>query len=244
MIPKIIHYCWFGRNPLPKSAKRCVESWKKYMPDYEIKEWNEDNFDVNIIPFTKEAYSVNKYAYVSDYARLWILYQYGGVYFDTDVEVIRSMDDIIEHGPYMGFEKHETTPESRIMVNPGLGFAIEKGNAIIKEIMGYYETHHYILEDGTIQQIPIVPITTDVLKRHGLKASIEPIELEDSITVYPWEYFCPMEYPLNKLQLTENTHTIHHYTESWMTWKDKLVMRKGALGNTKVGKYLKKILRR
>ena len=244
MIPKIIHYCWFGRNPLPKSAKRCIESWKKFMPDYEIKEWNEDNFDVNIIPFTKEAYSVNKYAYVSDYARLWILYHYGGVYFDTDVEVIRSMDDIIGCGPYMGFEKHETTPESRIMVNPGLGFAVEKGNAIIREIMNYYETHHYILEDGTIQQIPIVPITTEVLKKHGLQVSATPIELENSITIYPWEYFCPIEYPMNRLQLTHNTHTIHHYTESWMSWKDKLVMRKGALANTRLGKWLKRLLKK
>ena len=104
MIPKLIHYCWFGRNPLPKSAIKCIESWKKFLPDYEIKEWNENNFDVNIIPYTKEAYECKKYAFVSDYARFWILYKYGGLYFDTDVEVIKSMDDIIERGPFMGIE--------------------------------------------------------------------------------------------------------------------------------------------
>lgn len=104
MIPKIIHYCWFGRNPLPELAQKCIASWKKYLPDYEIKEWNEDNFDVNIIPYTAEAYAQKKYAFVSDYARFWILHKYGGIYFDTDVEVIRPIDDIIARGNFMGFE--------------------------------------------------------------------------------------------------------------------------------------------
>lgn len=104
MIPKIIHYCWFGRGPLPELAQKCITSWKKYLPDYEIKEWNEDNFDVNIIPYTAEAYKAKKYAFVSDYARFWILYKFGGIYFDTDVEVIRPIDDIVERGNFMGFE--------------------------------------------------------------------------------------------------------------------------------------------
>ena len=104
MIPKIIHYCWFGRNPLPKSAMRCIESWRKYFPDYEIKEWNEDNFDVNMLPFTQEAYKMRKFAFVSDVARFWILYRYGGLYFDTDVEVIRPMDDIVAQRAFMGIE--------------------------------------------------------------------------------------------------------------------------------------------
>lgn len=104
MIPKIIHYCWFGRGPLPELAQKCIASWKKYLPDYEIKEWNEDNFDVNIIPYTAEAYAEKKYAFVSDYARFWVLYKYGGIYFDTDVEVIRPLDDIIAKGNFMGCE--------------------------------------------------------------------------------------------------------------------------------------------
>ena len=104
-IPKIIHYCWFGRSPLPELAKKCIASWRKYFPDYEIKEWNEDNFDVNSILYTSQAYQAKKYAFVSDYARFWILYMYGGLYFDTDVEVIRPMDDIIQRGPFMGCEK-------------------------------------------------------------------------------------------------------------------------------------------
>ena len=106
MIPKIIHYCWFGRNPLPPLAEKCIASWREFLPDYEIKEWNEDNFDVNIIPYTADAYNAKKYAFVSDYARFWILYKYGGLYFDTDVEVIKSMDDIVERGPFMGCERY------------------------------------------------------------------------------------------------------------------------------------------
>ncbi len=104
MIPKVIHYCWFGGNPLPESAQKCIASWRKFLPDYEIKEWNESNFDVNAIPYTAQAYAAKKYAFVSDYARFSILYDNGGLYFDTDVEVIRPMDDIIENGPFMGFE--------------------------------------------------------------------------------------------------------------------------------------------
>ena len=126
MIPKVIHYCWFGRNPLPSLAIKCIESWRKYLPDYEIKEWNEDNFDVNIIPYTQEAYQVGKYAFVSDYARFWILYKYGGLYFDTDVEVIKPMDDIIARGPFMGCEK-DVSDTSVASVAPGLGLGVNPG---------------------------------------------------------------------------------------------------------------------
>ena len=145
MIPKVIHYCWFGRNPLPSLAIKCIESWRKYLPDYEIKEWNEDNFDVNIIPYTQEAYQVGKYAFVSDYARFWILYKYGGLYFDTDVEVIKPMDDIIARGPFMGCEKDvsdtsvaSVAPGLGLGVNPGLGLGVNPGLGLYKEIFEMY----------------------------------------------------------------------------------------------------------
>ena len=130
MIPKIIHYCWFGRNPLPESAKKCIDSWRKFLPDYEIKEWNEDNFDVNIIPYTQQAYEAKKYAFVSDYARFWILYHHGGVYFDTDVEVIRPMDDIIKKGPFMGREKGayiKATGDNTVEVKGDAGLGVAPG---------------------------------------------------------------------------------------------------------------------
>ena len=147
MIPKVIHYCWFGRNPLPPLAKECIASWKKFLPDYEIKEWNEDNFDVNIIPYTAEAYKQKKYAFVSDYARFWILYQHGGLYFDTDVEIIRPLDDIIAKGPFMGFELDPDGENSPLKYAPrfaysvalGLGFGVERGNRVMERLLNYYQ---------------------------------------------------------------------------------------------------------
>ena len=152
MIPKIIHYCWFGHNPLPESALKCIASWKKYLPDYEIKEWNEDNFDVNIIPYTQQAYEAKKYAFVSDYARYWILYNYGGVYFDTDVEVIKTMDDIIEKGAFMGIEipsKNETFP----LVAPGLGMATGKMHPFCKKMIEEYTHLSFLDQNGNLNQI-------------------------------------------------------------------------------------------
>lgn len=245
MIPKIIHYCWFGRNPIPAEYQRYIESWKKFLPDYEIKEWNEDNFDVNIIPFTKEAYDVKKYAYVSDYARLKILYAHGGVYFDTDVEVIRNMDDIITSGAWMAVEKHTSTPNAEDQVAVGLGFAVEPHNSIIKEVMEYYENTHYIFPDGHMEQIPIVPIVTKVLRKHGMPAHVDnPIKV-GGITIYPWDYFCPIEFMSSKMELTNNTYTIHHYSATWMSWSDKLKMKKGHFFNTnKVGRVIKFLIRK
>lgn len=226
MIPKIIHYCWFGPNSIPAKYQRYIDSWRKFMPDFEIIKWDESNFDVHCIDFTSEAYEKKKYAYVSDYARLKILHENGGVYFDTDVEMIRPIHDILEKGAWMAFEKNINAPQAAINVALGLGFACEAGNPIVHQIMEYYEHNHYVLPDGTLQQIPIVPITTNVLKKHGLKVSDTPLQL-DSMTVYPWEYFCPLEYLSNKCELTYNTRTIHHYTATWMNWSDKLKMRKG-----------------
>ena len=155
MIPKVIHYCWFGRNPLPPLAIKCIESWKKYLPDYEIREWNEDNFDVNIVPYTQEAYQVKKYAFVSDYARFWILYKYGGIYFDTDVEVIKPLDDIIARGPFMGCEREGVATTDSIFpiginlgVNPGLGLGAIPNIELYKEILDMYATLHFLLSDG------------------------------------------------------------------------------------------------
>ena len=142
MIPKVVHYCWFGKNPLPASAQKCIASWRKYLPDYEIKEWNEDNFDVDIVPYTRQAYEARKYAFVSDYARFWILYLHGGLYFDTDVEIIRPLNNIISAGAFMGFENNGITnqkriPDTGIGVNPGLGLGVAAGLFFYNEILEY-----------------------------------------------------------------------------------------------------------
>lgn len=221
-IPKIIHYCWFGRNPLPEKAIKCIESWKKYLPDYEIKEWNEDNFDISSIPYTAQAYAAKKYAFVSDYARFWILYNYGGLYFDTDVEVIRSIDDIIGRGPFMGCEKpyvEGATPNS-LGVAPGLGLGVNPGLGLIKEILEEYEKFSFIKTDGSLNLTTIVEYTTDILCKHGLKNSPN-IQFIAGCYIYPNDYFSPKNVDTRELIITENTRSIHHYDASWASKASK-----------------------
>lgn len=211
MIPKIIHYCWFGRGKQPQLAEKCILSWRKYLPDYEIKEWNEDNFDVNIIPYTKEAYQCKKYAFVSDYARFWILYHYGGIYFDTDVEVIKPMEDIIAKGGFMGFENNGATTTG---VAPGLGLGVNPGHGLYKEIMDHYEKEHFVNTDGSLNFETVVERVTDILLNHGLKRQ-NVLQIVDGVRIYPYDYFCPVQITDGKIRITENTYTIHHYAASW-----------------------------
>ena len=214
MIPKIIHYCWFGHAPLPPLAVKCIASWKKFLPDYEIKEWNESNFDVNMIPYTAEAYKARKYAFVSDYARFWIIYHYGGVYFDTDVEIIRSMDDILSKGPYMGFEWNPGR-NTYGSVAPGLGFAADKGNKVIKMILDSYAQSNFEINPITLRpSATVIEFTTDVLVKCGLEKK-KGIQNVSGINVYPAEYFAPIHFITKRLHITSNTHTIHQYMASW-----------------------------
>lgn len=219
IIPKIIHYCWFGRNPLPESAVKCIESWRKYMPDYEIREWNEDNFDVNIIPYTAEAYSVGKYAFVSDYARFWILYHYGGVYFDTDVEVVRPIDDIVEKGAFMGMEVMcKVIPEDLVgtpMVNPGLGIGATAGMDFYKKVLDFYGELHFLREDGSIIEGTVVAHTTRLLVEEGLQKSPEMQHIA-GIWIYPEDYFNPFDDITGRLKKTQRTRSIHWYARTWL----------------------------
>lgn len=223
MIPKVIHYCWFGRNPLPPLAIKCIDSWKKYLPDYEIKEWNEDNFDVNIIPYTAQAYQAKKYAFVSDYARFWILYKYGGIYFDTDVEVIKPIDDIVCNGAFMGIEKDY---KYGITVNPGLGLGIEANHSLFKEFLDTYSTKSFTDESGNMNMQTIVVYTTEILFKHGL-SNVPDIQTIKGIKIYPSEYFCPRNIVTKRFHITENTRTIHHYAASWCdkNWKKRIIRR-------------------
>lgn len=214
MIPKVIHYCWFGGNPLDSKSKKCIGSWRKYFPDYEIKEWNENNFDVNSCRYAKEAYQSKKWAFVSDYARFKILYEYGGVYFDTDVEVIKSFDDILSMGSYMGCERDCDD------VNPGLGIAVAPGLGIIKEIIDDYEKSSFYKDNGELNLSTIVERTTSILKKHGLK-SCDKIQSVADLFIYPREYFCPINMQTGKLEITKNTHSIHHFAGSWESSNNK-----------------------
>lgn len=216
MIPKKIHYCWFGRNPLPESAQKCIASWKKYLPDYEIIEWDEDNFDVNCIPYTTQAYEAKKYAFVSDYARFKILYEHGGLYFDTDVEVIRPLDDIIANGSFMGFEINPCKERPFGAVNPGVGMGAEKGMEVYATILQYYSQLNFINKDGSYNTIDaVVNITTRELIKVGLKKT-DDIQTVADITIYPSDYFNPFNDITGKLNKTKNTRTIHWFTKTWL----------------------------
>lgn len=245
MIPKIIHYCWFGGKPLPESARKYIASWRKYFPDYEIKEWNENNFDVNIISYTAEAYKARKYAFVSDFARFWILYHHGGLYFDTDVEVIGSFDDIIARGPFMGCESGLRPMEGdSLLVAPGLGLGVNPGLGLYKELLDLYNSLFFINKDGSLNTETIVTYTTNLLCKHGL---INTDKIQDicGIKIYPVDYFCPISTIDGKLRLTENTHSIHHFDQSWQSparkYGRKLILKLGGvkLKNTIKNLFLK-----
>jgi mannosyltransferase OCH1-like enzyme len=218
MIPKIIHYCWFGRNTLPKSAQKCIESWKFFFPDYEIKEWNEDNFDVNIIPYTTEAYNAKKYAFVSDFARFWILHNEGGVYFDTDVEVVRDMRPLVGEGPFMGFELNPVNNVNRKMrVNPGLGLGVNVGHHFYKEIIDLYSNMHWVsYKDSNIEMPTVVDYTTSMLIDKGLK-EINSQQTIEGIHIYLEDVFCPISIADGKLRITDNTFAIHWFDQSWQS---------------------------
>ncbi len=220
MIPKIIHYCWFGKGELPQLAIKCINTWKKYFPDYEIIEWNEDNFDVNINIYTKQAYENKKYAFVSDYARLWALYNYGGIYFDTDVKVLKPLDDFLHHPAFGGFENDDKLATSTL--------ASEKGGLWILENMNIYNNLKFINGDGSFDLTPNVRRFTNHLLTYGLILNNTYQEFPNLVTIYPKDYFSPKDYESSRVKLTENSHTIHLFDASWVT-RSLLSRMKGGL---------------
>lgn len=214
-IPKIIHYCWFGGKPLPDSAIKCIDSWKRFMPDFEIKQWDESNFDVYSIPYTSEAYKRKMYAFVSDYARFWILEREGGVYLDTDVELLKSLDDILLCGPYMGIEEGK-------MIAPGLGMGALPSMDFLKDMIRFYKRNSLLRKDGSINYDTVVLNTTWLLEARGWTGS--EVEIA-GFKIYSSEYFCPLNYKTGILNITDKTYSIHHYQASWVTGKAKLYQR-------------------
>lgn len=221
MITKTIHYCWFGGKALPRSARKCIASWRIFFPDYEIKEWNESNFDVNMIPYTAEAYLAKKYAFVSDFARFWVLFHHGGVYFDTDVEVIRPIDDIVAKGAFMGIEAKASLDQDRVYVNPGIGMACEQGDEIWRLIVHKYTKYDHFRMDETV-----CTIVSDLLREIGVPVTPEGGDF-NGLTLYPEDYFCPQAKIGAPVKLTKRTRSIHHYDASWLPahvrWRVRIV---------------------
>lgn len=212
-IPKIIHYCWFGGGELPERDRECIESWKKYCPDYEIREWNETNYDVTGNPYMHQAYEAKKWGFVPDYARFDIIYQYGGIYLDTDVEVIKPLDPLLEQSAFMGFENEQA-------VNPGSIIGAVPKHELIHELMKVYADRSFRKQDGTLDLTPSPKIVTDYLSSLGLEYTNQ-FQTIRGMNLYPNDYFCPKSYTTNRMNITTNTFTIHHFNASWRTPKEK-----------------------
>ena len=236
-IPKVIHYCWFGRGELPKLAQMCIKSWKKHCPDYEIICWNEDNFDLTQNRYLQQAYEAKKWAFVSDYARLKVVYDHGGIYLDTDVELLKPLDDLLDDGGFMGFDE-------KGIVASGLGFAAQKGNTIVGELLKDYDDISFVRPDGSFDLTPCPDRNTAALKRLGMDMDPAGGKFMD-MTFYPREYFCPMDYYTGKKTITKTTYSIHHYCASWTSKKTKRTTRLKRILGVKLydklyGKFLHK----
>lgn len=206
-IPKVIHYCWFGKGKMPSLAEKCIDSWKKYCPDYKIVCWNEDNFDFNQNKYAKEAYEAGKWAFVSDYARLAILYKEGGIYLDTDVELIKPLDELIAEQGFMGFDDKEK-------IATGLGFACEKGNELVLALLKDYDETPFVLPDGTYDLTPCPDRNTKTLKELGFDLNKQE-SVFMGIRMLPEDYLCPIKYDSGRCIISNNTYSIHHFCASW-----------------------------
>lgn len=214
-IPKIIHYCWFGGNEKPSKIKKCIESWKKFMPEFDIIEWNESNFDINALQYTKQAYEMKKYAFVSDVARLKALSMYGGIYFDTDVEVFKNFTPLLDERCILGFEEEEYIATSMM--------AVEPNNNLINSFLKIYDNIPFLDEKGNIIEGTNVSKLTDLLIEKGLKRENIYQKLDDNISIYPKEYFSPYVYPYGIYQITDNSYCVHHF---FVSWQSKTVLLK------------------
>ncbi|MFR0548788.1 glycosyltransferase family 32 protein [Limosilactobacillus reuteri subsp. suis] len=232
MIPKVINYCWFGEKKLPNSVKKNIKSWKKMCPDYEIIEWNESNFSITDNEFLKEAYKNHAWAFVSDYARLKIIYEHGGIYLDTDVEVIRNLDSLLTNKAYVGIQRREK------LCATGLGFGAEKHNPVIKKMLLKYENLHF--DPQKTMELSCPNLNNAVIKEIGYKNSNTVTYLND-ITIYPSKYFDPLSPGYTNDLLQTETYTIHHYNASWLHGKKKLKRQIVNLIGQKKVNYLKKL---
>lgn len=216
MTPKIIHYIWFGNNPYPKKIEECIKSWHKYLPDYELKLWNEESFDLkNSCRFVQEAYKHKKYAFVSDYVRIYALYHYGGIYLDTDIEVVKKFDnDILDHVVTLG------TDEGGFLTALMMS---QKGHILFKTMLEFYESAKFVNDDGSFNMEVNNTHIQNVLKEYGYNVTNTKQKLTHGIVIYPDDYFHARSLTSGKLNLTTNTYAIHWHTTTWVSFKTKLI---------------------
>lgn len=213
MIPKIIHFCWFGDAAMPELATKCINSWKKHLPDYSIMEWNENNFDIDSNLYVKQAYKSKKYAFVTDYVRLHALYHEGGIYMDTDVEVLGNLDEFLVHKAFSGFEEVNYVPTG-IM-------AAERESLWIRELLGYYDNKPFILNNGSLDMTTNTKSITEYMVTKGLKLNDQYQDIDDLVVMYPHDYFCPKDHATGIIHLTSRSVCIHHFAMSWVDSKKR-----------------------
>lgn len=217
MIPKKIHYCWYGGKELPELALHCIESWKKYCPDYEIIRWDETNTDLNENDYIREAYEAKKWAFITDYVRLKALHTYGGVYMDTDVELVAPIDGFLKYGAFSGFENNTQIPTG-IM-------AASEGHPFFGELLSYYDGRHFVKDDGSFDCTTNVQTITDIALRNGFRPD-NTFQEVCGMAFFPRDYFCPKDHSTGIINRTENTVCIHHFDGSWHTDLEKKLVKK------------------
>lgn len=211
-IPKIVHYCWFGGGEIPPKEKNCIETWKLFFPEYEFRLWNEENFDVNECSFSRQAYEHKKYAFVSDFARAKVLYEYGGIYLDTDVKILKAFPESTMKNGYMGFER-------RAFLGTAVLASVAENDSI-KELLNYYETHDFVQKDGSFDNIANVSILTDIMKEKGLILGGERQQV-DGFDIFNREIFYPKKLSDTEFKVTEETCAIHMCSNSWLSERER-----------------------
>ncbi|MDV3926654.1 glycosyl transferase [Elizabethkingia anophelis] len=215
MIPKILHYCWFGRKPLPDSAKVCIESWKRNCPDFEIKEWNEDNFDINSHEFVKQCYEAKKFGFIVDVLRAYILKEFGGIYLDTDVQIIKPLDESLFSLPAFLCYEDDNKP------NVGL-IGSEKHGLLINQIYKLYENKMFLNDDGTMNQSYTGPDGfKEILEQNNILLDGNMQIHDKYVSIYPKEYFCAKSHKTGYVEMSTNTYAIHHYDATWFSEERK-----------------------
>ena len=213
-IPKIIHYCWFGGKEKPPIVNKCMESWKCHLKDYQFMEWTESNSDIHKNKYALEAYNAGKFAFVSDFVRVKTLFEYGGIYLDTDVEVFQPFDNLLDNESFWGFEQENYIATSTIGASPK--------NKLIKEFLNLYKDRSFINKDGSLNDLTNVALVTEMLENFGLVRNGKFQTMQYIGTVYPQVFFSPYDY-INCINFaTADTYAMHHFHKSWLPWNAKL----------------------
>lgn len=235
-IPKIIHYCWFGRGEKPAKIKKCMYSWRKYLPEYQLIEWNEDKFDISTaIPYVQDAYKYKKYAFVSDYVRLYALKLMGGVYMDTDVEVLKSYNDLLDYSSFWGFE------DDNYMASCVIG--AQKDDILLDKFIRHYNNKQFINDDGSLNLLTNTYVLSEIVKKFGVELNGKQQIVNSNIAMFPKTYFSPYDYKNGNNFICKESYAIHHFAQTWLPWSARYrrilkIKMMQIFGSKRIEKYI------